>query len=121
MIEKTAARGNIMSFRLQGKLTEADYINNLIPELERALEQYQKIRLLLLIEYFGGWTTGGAWEEFANWQKFSKIEKMAIIADDSWDEWLTWTLKIFSVLTRTSVRFFKSGRVEEAWDWLEKQ
>ncbi len=53
MIEKNAARGNILWFRLVGKLTEEDYTNNLIPELERALEQYKKIRLLIQVEYFG--------------------------------------------------------------------
>ena len=36
MIEKNAARGNILWFRFYGKLTEEDYTNNLIPELEQS-------------------------------------------------------------------------------------
>jgi hypothetical protein len=119
MIEKNAARGNILWFRLVGKLTEEDYTNNLIPELERALEQYKKIRLLIQVEYFGGWTEGGAWEELKGWPQFSKVERMAIVADDSWDEWMTWVVKITGIITGLSVRFFKAGRIEEAWDWLE--
>ena len=94
MIEKNAARGNILWFRFYGKLTEEDYTNNLIPELERALEQYKKIRLLVQVEYFGGWNQGGAWEELKGWPQFSKVERMAIVADDSWDEWMTWMVKI---------------------------
>ena len=43
MIEQKAARGNIFWFRLYGKLTEEDYKNNLMPELERAAKQYKKI------------------------------------------------------------------------------
>lgn len=119
MIEKNAARGNILQFRLVGKLTEEDYTNNLIPELERALEQYKKIRLLIQVEYFGGWTQGGAWEELKGWPQFLKIERMAIVADNSWDEWMTWMVKITGIFTGLSVRFFKAGRIEEAWDWLE--
>ena len=99
MIEKNAARGNILWFRFIGKLTEDDYTNNLIPELERALEQYKKIRLLVQVEYFGGWTQGGAWEELKGWPQFSKVERMAIVADDSWDEWMTWMVKIAGIFT----------------------
>jgi hypothetical protein len=119
MIEKNAARGNILWFRLFGKLTEEDYTNNLIPELERSLEQYKKIRLLIQVEYFGGWTQGGVWEELKGWSQFSKVERMAIVADESWDEWMTWMVKITGIFTGLSVRFFKKGRIEEAWDWLE--
>jgi len=119
MIEKKAARGNIQWFRLYGKLTEEDYTGNLIPELERALEQYKKIRLLVQVEYFGGWTPGGIWEELANWPKFSKVERMAIVADDSWDEWMTWMVRIAGIFSGTQIRFFKAGRIEQAWDWLE--
>ena len=121
MIEKMAARGNIQWFRFMGKLTEEDYADNLIPELVRALEQYKKIRLLVQVESFGGWTEGGAWEELKGWPQFSKVERMAIVADDSWDEWMTWMVRITGIFTGLSVKFFKTGRIEEAWDWLESR
>jgi hypothetical protein len=119
MIEKIAARGNILAFRFTGKLSEEDYTDNLIPELERALESYQTIRLLVRVEYFGGWRPGGAWEEFRNWPLYSKIEKIAIVADDSWDEWMSWMVKIFGVFSATPISFYKIDRMENAWDWLE--
>jgi hypothetical protein len=119
MIEQKAARGNIFWFRLSGKLTEEDYTNNLIPELERALEKYEKIRLLVQVEYFGGWTEESVREELKGWPQFSKVERIAIVADDSWDEWMTWMVKITGFITGQSFRFFKAGRIEEAWDWLE--
>lgn len=120
MIEKIAARGNIQAFRLSGKLTEEDYTNNLIPELERALENYKTIRLLLQVEYFEGWKSGGVWEEFKNWPLYSKIERTAIAADDSWAEWMTWMLKMFGIFTGLSFRFYRIDQMENAWDWLEK-
>jgi len=54
MIEKLAERGNILAVRLTGELSDEDYTGNLIPELERALERYKKIRLLLRVEHFRG-------------------------------------------------------------------
>ena len=102
-----------------GSSTEEDYTENLMPELDRALEQYKKIRLLLQVEYFGGWTQESVWQELKNWPQFSKVERIAIVADDSWDEWMTWMVKITGFFTGTLVRFFKAGRIEEAWDFLE--
>ncbi len=120
MIEKIAGRGNILAFRISGKLAEEDYTDNLIPELERALENYKTIRLLLRVEYFGGWKSGGVWEELKNWPLFSKIERIAIVADDSWDEWMTWMVKIVGIFTGMPVQFYRIDRMEQAWDWLEK-
>ena len=119
MIEKTAARGNIQAFRLSGKLTEEDYTNNLIPELERALENYKTIRLLLRVEHFEGWKPGGAWEEFKNWPLYSKIERIAFVADDSWAEWMSGMLKMFGAFTGLSISFYRIDQMETAWDWIE--
>jgi hypothetical protein len=38
---------------------------------------------------------------------------MAIVADDSWDEWMTWMVKITGIFTGLSVRFFKAGRFHQ--------
>jgi hypothetical protein len=121
MIEKLAARGNLLAFRFTGKLSEEDYTDNLIPELERSLENYKTLRLLLRVEHFEGWKPGGAWEEFRNWHMFSKIERTAIVADDTWDEWMSWMVKIYGIFSGTPFRFFRIDRMEDAWDWLERR
>ena len=51
--------------------------------------------------------------------QFLKVERMAVVADDSWDEWMTWMVRITGIFTGLLVRFFKAGKIEEAWDWLE--
>ena len=48
-----------------------------------------------------------------------KSRRIAIVADDSWDEWMTMMVKITGFIMGQSVRFFRAGRIEEAWDWLE--
>ena len=119
MIVIKAARGNIIWIRISGKLTKEDYTDNVIPELERALERYKKIRMLLEVENFGGWTEESVWQELKAWPQFSKVEQMAVVADESWDDWMTWMVKITGIFTGLIVRFFRKGRIEEAWDWLE--
>jgi hypothetical protein len=110
--------GNILGFRLWGKLTEADYRDLLIPELEKALKEYPKIRVLITLERFEGWTVGGAWEDFTLVLKLPGIERIALVLDDTWDEWITWLFKAFATVTRTEFRFFRQDRNQEAWDWV---
>ncbi len=65
----------------RGKLTEADYRDVLDPEMEKAMKEYPKIRVVWVIEGFEGWTVGGAWEDFLLGMKFSVVEKMATVID----------------------------------------
>lgn len=121
MIEKLPeSSGNILGFRSRGKLAEADYLDHLAPELDKAIAEHGKARLLWIIEDFGGWTVGGAWEDFRLGLKLTAVEKMAAVIDESWDEWLTWLFRVFSTLTGTEVRFFRADRLEEAWEWIRE-
>lgn len=119
MIEKLPeSSGNILGFRIQGKLTEADYLDDLDPNLEKTMKEYPKIRVVWVMENFKGWTVGGIWEDLHLGTKLSKFEKMAVVIDDSWDEWITVLFKAFSTLTGTELRFFKKERMPEAWEWI---
>jgi hypothetical protein len=121
MIEKlTDSAENIIGFRIQGKLTEADYQNVLDPEIEQGIAQYGKIRVLFQMEKFEGWTVGGAWEDLILGPKFVSVEKLALVVDETWDEWITWLFRIFTALTRTDTQFFRSERFAEAWEWIRK-
>jgi hypothetical protein len=119
MIEKMPeSSGNILGFQIRGKLTEADYRDLLDPEIEKAMKKYPMIRVLWAMENFEGWTVGGAWEDFLLGLKFWKVEKLATVIDEDWDEWMTLLFKAFTTLTGTELRFFKKERLAEAWDWI---
>jgi hypothetical protein len=119
MIEKLPeSSGNILGFRIRGKLSEADYQDLLVPEMERAMKEYPKIRVVWVMEEFAGWTVGGAFEDFLLGLKFSAVEKMATVIDESWDEWMTPLFRAFTTLTQTELRFFKKERLAEAWEWI---
>jgi hypothetical protein len=119
MIEKLpGSSGNILGFRIWGKLTEADYRDHLVPEMDQATKDYPRIRVLISLERFEGWTVGGAWEDFALAFKFPAIERMAMVVDDTWDEWMSMLFQAFTTLTRTELKFFRQDRNQEAWDWI---
>ena len=121
MIEKMSeSSGNILGFRSRGRLSAADYLDVLAPEIEKAIAEHGKARVLWIIEDFEGWTVGGAWEDFRLGMKFSAVEKMAAVIDESWDEWMTWLFRAFTTLTGTEIRFFKADRLEEAWEWVRE-
>jgi hypothetical protein len=118
MIEKLAeSSGNTIGFLIQGRLTREDYTGLLVPELVAIIERHAKGRVLLQMKNFGGWTIGGAWEDFINWPRFLSIERMAVVVDDSWDEWMTWLFRLFATIG-IDMRFFREERLDEAWAWL---
>jgi SpoIIAA-like len=118
MIERLdASSGNVIGFQIHGKLTKEDYTDIFVPAIEKIIGSHAKARLLLHMKHFGGWTLGGAWEDFLNAPKFFSIERMAVVVDESWDEWMTWLFRLFAAIG-IDIRFFREERMEEAWNWL---
>ena len=44
--QKELCRGNILVYKVEGTITEADYTQNLIPEMQEIIDKNQKVRLL---------------------------------------------------------------------------
>jgi SpoIIAA-like len=121
MIERLdESSGSIIGFRIHGKLTKEDYTDIFVPAIEKIIREHAKVRLLLHMKQFGGWTLGGAWEDFLNAPKFFSIECMAVVVDESWDEWMTWLFRLFAAIG-IEIRFFREDRMDEAWNWLRGQ
>jgi hypothetical protein len=118
MIKKLVeSSGNTIGFLVQGKLTREDYTGTLLPELEKIIGSHSKGRLLIHMKNFEGWTLGGAWEDFLNWPKFLSIERMAIVVDETWDEWMTRLFRLFATIG-IDLQFFREERLEDAWKWI---
>jgi hypothetical protein len=71
------------------------------------MREYPKIRILFTLECFEGWTVGGAWEDFSLVFKLPGIERIALVVDDTWDQWLTRLFKTFTAVSRSG----SSGRI----------
>ena len=112
---------NAIGFLVSGKLADEDYRDVLIPALEEAVKTGNKFRILFRMENFGGWTAHGAWDDFINYPRFMSCERMAVVIDDNWHDFMTWLFSVFARMTHAEIRFFKSAQMDDAWNWLKAQ
>ena len=111
---------NVLGFRFDGKLSEFDYTTVLIPELERAMNDHQKVRILLKIEGFRSWRPGECWEAFRQWPGLDGIDRIAIVGGERWREWMNRMPSLFIGFSGIDVRYFPESRHRDAWGWLRE-
>ncbi|SNR53674.1 STAS/SEC14 domain-containing protein [Puniceibacterium sediminis] len=120
MIEKMAiSHEDMLAFRVAGAVTEEDYTGTLIPALEEAIAEHDRLRLLVRIESdFSNFTLGALFEDakvgLKHWRGFDRV---AIVADKGW---MTRAVKAFSVFFPCPVMIFALSEEEEARRWLSE-
>jgi hypothetical protein len=110
------AGGKILVVGLSGKLTKQDY-EHFVPEVERLIKQHGKLRLLVRMHDFHGWSMGALWEDIKfDVKHFSDIERIAFVGDKKWEA----AMAAFCIpFTRASIRYFDESKAEEAHDWIK--
>jgi hypothetical protein len=109
------ADGEVLVARLTGKLTREDY-ETFVPRLDELVEKHGKIRILVEMHDFHGWTAGALWEDTKVAVKhFSDIERIALVGEARWQEGMAAFCKPF---TRADVRFFKLDEAVDARAWV---
>ena len=112
---KEEQTGKRLEVRLTGKLTTQDY-QNLIPAVDQAVRQHGKIRMLVTMHDFHGWTASALWEDtkFAL-HHFHDIERLALVGETKWQAGLAVFCKPFTTAT---IRYFDHTEDEAARTWL---
>jgi hypothetical protein len=116
MIEKLdRSAGNVLGFRLSGKLHDEDY-KIFVPAIDAALKAHGKVRMLALMEDFHGWDLHAVWDDikFAAGH-YSAIERVAMVGDKKWEEWMA---KVCKPFTAATVKYFDASELEAAWAWV---
>jgi len=107
--------GKIVTLTFKGKLSREDY-ELFVPQLEGLMKQDEKIRLLVELKDFKGWTAGALWEDIKfDVKHFNDIERLAVVGDSKWEKGLALFAKPF---TTASVRYFEQNEMEQAKRWL---
>ena len=89
------ADGKVLILDLSGKLTKDDYAH-FTPTVERAVKYNGKVRLLVRMHGFHGWTLGAAWEDVKFAQKHFGLPAFLDAlehAQPGWfeqDSWVIW-------------------------------
>lgn len=109
--------GKIVTLKFKEILSKKDY-DDFVPQIEGLMKNGQKLRIVVELHDFKGWTAGALWEEtkFAA-KHFNDIEKLAVVGDARWEMGLTAFIKPF---TMASVRYFDMEEAEEAQKWVRE-
>jgi hypothetical protein len=113
--------GDILGFKMSGTLTEGDYREILVPEMERAIRRHGTIHMMLYFEDFEGWTPGAAWEDIKLAPKLRHIDRIAIIGRENLEQWMADLAKFFAGFTDAELRFFREEQRDEARDWVMQE
>ena len=110
--------GNYIEVQLSGKLSKEAY-EAFVPDLEKAIAEHGKIRLLVEMKDFHGWDLEAVWEDTKfGYKHFSDIERIAIVGESTWEKWMTSFCRPF---TRAKLKYFESTDLEEARKWAHQQ
>ncbi len=92
MIEiMSETEGNILVVKATEKLTAKDYEEVFIPKINQLIQEYRKVRVVVLLAVnFSGWEFGAAWDDAVfGIQHRNDFEKMAIVGGPKWVQWAT--------------------------------
>jgi hypothetical protein len=115
MIQKLSeSSGNVIGYKAIGVIKTSDYLR-LEPEVRDLVEKEGNIRMLIDLTEF-------QWEKLEAWLQdlefgyefHNKIQKMAIVGDKTWEEWMSHLAKPFYA---RNAKFFHSDDIEKAWTW----
>lgn len=95
------------------KIAKEDY-ERFVPMIEGMMGNHEKIRILVELRDFSGWTGQALLEETKLSLKHSDaIEKLAVVGESTWLGGLALLAKPF-----TSVQFFETGELSKARQWV---
>lgn len=115
-LEETPA-ARIVTLTFKEKLDKEDY-ETFVPRIEALMEGDAKIRILVELRDFKGWSAGALWEDtkFAA-RHFNDIERLAVVGDARWEKGIA----LFAMpFTRAEVRYFDAHDIENARQWIRE-
>jgi len=108
----------ILVVHVSGKLSKEDY-EMFVPELERRINEHDKVRMLVDMEDFHGWDAGALWEDtkFAA-RHYQDIDRLALVGEKAWQKGMAMFCKPF---TGAEIRYFERSQINDARNWIEGQ
>jgi hypothetical protein len=107
----------VLGFKASGELTGDDYRGVLVPAVEAALAQHEKLRLLYVLgNELTGFSAGAAWQDTKiGLGHVTKWEKVAVVSDH---EWLRHSVNIFGYLIPGEIKAYSTAEEGAARAWV---
>ena len=84
--------------------------------MERLVKEPCRIRILVEMHDFHGWTAGALWQDIKfDAKHFKDIERVAMVGETKWQHGMAIFCKPF---TTASVRCFNHAEIDQARAWL---
>ncbi|QDT67026.1 SpoIIAA family protein [Calycomorphotria hydatis] len=110
--------GKAIEVRMNGTLTHEDY-QHFVPVIEKRIEQSGKIRLLVILDDFDGWTAGAMWDDIKfDVKHFSDIERLAIVGETKWESAMATFCRPF---TTAAIKYFDHAELKAAEEWISEE
>jgi hypothetical protein len=107
--------GKVLEIQLTGKLAKEDY-EQLVPAVERLVKEHGRIRILVEMHDFHGWTAEALWEDIKfDARHFRDIERVAMVGETKWQQGMAVFCKPF---TSAKIRYFDRAALNDARAWL---
>ena len=114
-IEET--KPDTLGFRLTGKVTGQNYQVTVIPEVEEATAQHDKVNLLVVLDDFEGFDAKAAWSDLTLWARHAgDFRRIGVVGSKDWEETMT---KLAKPFTSAETRFFEKSEYAQAQEWVE--
>lgn len=110
---------NQLELHLSGQVTQDDYDTVLIPAIDRALEDHDGVRVLIVVDpNFTGYDLAAVWSDskmgMTYWRGFDRV---AVAADPGW---ITTAIHAFAPLMPCPVQVFPLAEADSARRWLRE-
>lgn len=111
--------GYTLVVKASGKLSVENYETVFIPILEKLIQRYGQIRLVMQFdENFSGWEAGAMWDDAKfGVQHRNDFKRVALVGAKKWIEWGT---KLGSLLMEGEVKMFPADEMLEAIVWVKQ-
>jgi hypothetical protein len=107
--------GKIIEVQITGKLTKEAY-QEFVPATEAAIARHGKVRMLVILHDFHGWTAGALWEDIKfDIKHFTHIERLAIVGETKWEHGMAMFCRPF---TTAAIKYFDHKDLEQARQWI---
>lgn len=117
-LEVTINDPNMVEVRISDRLSRDDY-RKFVPEVEGLIGRVGKVRILMEMRDFHGWEMGALWEDVKfDVKHFKDIERLAMIGDKKWEEWMAAFCKPF---TTAKIRYFDVSETNDAREWIASE
>lgn len=112
---KSEDGGKLLIVEITGKLQKEDY-RRFAPVVADAVALHGKVRMLVEMRDFHGWSAGALWEDVKfDWRHFNDIECLAIVGDKLWEHAMAVFCKPF---TSAAIRYFPQDQQASARAWI---